>query len=140
MTEIVADKRWDEPIREWVSRELGQEKLGGDKFATLGIMDEGELIGGAIYHQYTGHMMEISLAAISPKWCSKKTLRAIFSYPFEQLGVTRMNAICDKKNKKIRKIMERIGFKQEGCLRKALPNGHDAIFYGMINTECKWIK
>ncbi len=139
MTEIVANESYNESIRDWVSRELGQEKLGGDKFAALGIMSDGELIGGAIYHQFTGNMIEISLASISPAWCSRKTLKAIFSYPFEQMGVTRMNAFCDKKNKKIRKIMERIGFKQEGCLRKALPNSHDAIVYGMLRDECKWI-
>ena len=129
---------YDEQVRDWVSKELGLEKIGGDMFAAIGIAEDGELISGALFHDYREYMVEMSFASTSPTWCSRKTLKALFDYPFNQLGVTRINANCAKGNKKMRDIVRRIGFKQEGCARKGYDGKQDAVLYGMLNKECKW--
>lgn len=140
MSYVAADPKCDELIQEWVSRQLGVEKLGGDKFSAAAIMSGDEIIGGVIFHDKKGHMIDVSLATVSPKWAAKGVLKDLFAYPFVQLGVERLGAICSKKNKKIRRTMEKLGFKQEGCARKGFGDGSDAIIYGMLKHECKWIK
>ena len=140
---IVGGATYQDKIRDWVSRELGFEKIGGDNFAAAGILVNNELVGGAVFHDLTGHMMEISLATTSPKWCTRKHIKELLSYPFVQCGYQRLNARCAKKNKKMRRLMERFGFKEEGCARKAyvMPDGQidDCVIYGMLKEECKWI-
>ncbi len=138
MAEIVTG--YDGQIREWVSHELGIEKVGGDKFSALGIMHDNALIGGAVYHDYQRHNIEMSLATTDKRWCTRKILKGLLSYPFEQLGVVRVGAMCSKKNRQMRSILERIGFKMEGCARKAFDGKNDAIIYSMLNNECRWLK
>lgn len=127
-------------IREWVCNELKLEKFGGDNYEAIGIMDDEELIGGFIYHHYVGHMVDISLATISKKWCTRRILREIFKYPFETCGVIRFQAQCKRSNKPMKKLFKRLGFKLEGVLRKAYRGTDDVFCYSMMKDECRWLK
>ncbi len=127
-------------IREWVCNELELEKFGGEDYEAIAIMDDNELIGGYIYHHYKGHMIDITLATISKKWCTKRVLREIFKYPFETCGVMRFQAQCKRSNKAMKKLFERLGFKLEGVLRKAYRGTDDVFCYGMMKNECRWLK
>jgi len=140
MPDIVTDQKYSDDIRDWVSGQIGIGKIGGDYFSSIGIIKEGELVGGAIYHDFHGHMIDISLATTDKRWCTRKVLRALFAYPFEKLGVIRLGVTCSKKNKNIRNLMKKLGFKQEGCARKAFDGKNDAMVYSMLNTECRWLK
>lgn len=105
----------------------------------IGIVDGTEPIGAVVYHGYQGHMIEASIATTSPKWCQRHVLRALFWYPFRQLGVERFQAVTSKHNKRARRMLERLGFKYEGMARKGYVNGTDAAIYGMLRDECRWI-
>lgn len=131
---------YDKEIQQWVSNQLGLEKVGGDDIAALGIMENNEIVGGVIYHGFRKHMIDMSLATISPKWCTRANLKSILLYPFEQLSVVRVNAFCSKKNKKMRSILKRLGFREEGVLKKGFDGMQDAVCYGMLKQDCKWIK
>ena len=106
----------------------------------LGVVRRGVLIGGAVYHNYVGHDVQVSIAFDSPGWALPGTLRALFDYPFNQLGCARMTALIGRSNKKSRKITEGLGFKLEGVHRKGLDGSEDAISYGMLKEHCPWIK
>jgi hypothetical protein len=49
----------------------------------------GSLIGGVVYHNYDPEAgaIEISGAAITPRWLTRRTLAHMYQYPFLQLGV-----------------------------------------------------
>jgi RimJ/RimL family protein N-acetyltransferase len=108
----------------------------------LGVMRRGQLIGGAVYHDYRERDgdIEMSAAFVSPAWCLPQTLRSLFAYPFVQLGCARMTTMTTRKNKAARAFDERSGFKLEGVLRKAFNRKHDIMIYGMLREECRWIK
>lgn len=106
----------------------------------LGVVRDKKLLGGVVYYNHReGIDTEVSFAFDSPAWASKVALRILFGYPFNQLGCVRLTAICARKNKHSRRIVERLGFKLEGTLRKALDGRQDLMVYGMLKTECKWI-
>ena len=140
MPEIVTDQKYSRDIRDWVSGVIGIDKVGGEHFTSIGIVNNGTLVGGAVYHDYHGYMVDISLATTDKRWCTRKVLRSLFAYPFKQLGVTRLGVTCSKKNKDIRRLMDKLGFKLEGCARMAFDGKNDAMVYSMINTECRWLK
>jgi RimJ/RimL family protein N-acetyltransferase len=47
--------------------------------------------------------------------------------------------ITGASNLKSQNMLERMGFTAEGRLRQRFPN-EDAIVYGMLSNECKWIR
>ena len=127
----------DRAVSEWVRRELGMATDFGPSVA-IGAVCEDKLIAGVVYYCYRHPNIEMAVAAISPRWANKTTLKGFFDYPFNQLGCSRVTVLVDADNEQVRRFDERLGFVYEGTLREANPNG-DAAMYGMLKSECKWI-
>lgn len=109
-------------------------------FEAIGFLDKSEnLSGGVVYYNFTGEEIEAS-AAGEPGWLNTPTkLRAIFMYPFEELGVKRITAWVRRDNRLSREFVERLGFRLEGTKRIG-PKSKDWMLYGMLKRECRWLK
>ena len=106
-------------------------------FTALGVVRDETLIGGVVYHGYLGHDCQVSI------WIDRATFmpwRALFEYPFGQLNCERITAVVGKRNKRSRRLVEKLGFKLEGVHRKGLDGFEDAMSYGMLKSECRWRK
>lgn len=132
---------YDKLVADFVCSQVNEldNQLKGGWYAGLGVVVDNRLIAGVVFNEYRKTDIRESFAAIEPRWATHATLRTLFSYPFVHLGVRRMTGIVEKKNKKSRELTLRLGFKYEGNCRKAMDNGDDAIIYGMLKEECKWI-
>lgn len=134
----------DEKVKAWVAKMLPMpfkpEEFGPS--TTIGIKDAttGKMIAGAVYHRWRGFDCELTFAASSPRWCRKGVLAALFNYPFEQRGCTRMTLIIGSNNKRAIKLNLGLGFKLEGIARRAYDGHNDAWVLGMLREECKWIR
>jgi RimJ/RimL family protein N-acetyltransferase len=129
----------DQFIAHWVAQRVREFNPMHEKYTCIGVADDARLIAGMVYHQYRGHDLVMTFAADSPKWANKGNLGAFFRYPFGQLGCKRVTTFAARKNKRSRKLIEGVGFKLEGVMRKG--NGdQDAMIYGMLAEECKWIE
>lgn len=131
----------DFAVGEWVARRiphLGSAREWGP-FRAIGIAQGNKPIAGAVYNHSRGFDMEISFAADSPRWARRGIIRGILAYPFVQCGCTRLTATIAKRNKRARRLVEGLGFKQEGCLRRGLDGRQDAILYGLQQEQCRWI-
>jgi RimJ/RimL family protein N-acetyltransferase len=42
-------------------------------------------------------------------------------------------------NETAKKFDEHVGFIQEGVIREAFEDGEDAILYGMLRSECRYL-
>lgn len=113
---------------------------GFDKFAAIGVEEEGELIAGCVFTEYRPHCKSIHLsgASVTPRWATRKTLRALFAYPFLQLKVKRLTAYTGFSMSSVRQFLERLGFVQEGILRAGYADD-DCVVYGMLREECRWV-
>ena len=85
-------------------------------------------------------MVEVTAVAKSSKWGNRDILRQLFSYPFEFLKVTRLQAIVSVKNTHSNDIVKRLGFVFEGVARNAWDGCLGANIYSMLPNECKWLK
>lgn len=135
----------DADIIEMVRQRIPHAENGFSKDAVaLGVVRHGRLLGGAVFDQYTEHQGQsnivMSAAFDSPAWCTRKTLRQLYSYPFVQVGCRRMTTITRADNATARKADLMMGFREEGVLRCYFPGDVDAIVYGMLREECRWIK
>lgn len=110
------------------------------EYVALGVtMPAGQ--GVVIYSDFHAAVPELKMdCAGAGAWLSREALRVFFAYPFIELDCRRVTTIVAKKHKRARKFNERLGFIQEGVCRKAAPGGKDnAIIYGMLKEECRWI-
>lgn len=121
-------------LARWASERLGIEF---DKYQTLGVLRGGQLAAVAVYHDYREGGVQISFVSDTPRWASREALRVILiDYPFDKLKVNRVTAVCRKKNKRVRRLLEGVGFKLEGVHRKGFPDG-DACSYGLLKEDFK---
>lgn len=127
-------------VNDWVSSKI----YGRDRFLpdapSIGLLENGRIIGGVVYTMYTGNGIMMNVAGGYKGWINRAFLRAAFAYPFKQLGCTRVSGLVRADNYAAQQFDERLGFKREGLVRRGDDDGTDLIMYGMLREECKWIK
>ncbi len=89
-----------------------------------------------VYTQHSHPNIILACALEAP--LTRAYLRALFYYPFLQLKCERITVLIDDDNLKSIRLVEHVGWKQEGRLRKARPGG-DVLIYGLLRSECKWV-
>lgn len=80
----------------------------------IGWDEDGVLIGGTVYHNYdpVAGVIELSTASKSARWLTRTTLKAMFAYPFEQLGCQMIVLRVAETNTRMRNIAKRFGFNE----------------------------
>ena len=129
----------DAAVAEWVRERVRFVEHWGPCRA-IGIARGAELIAGVVYNNHRGPTIEASIASTEPSWCSRRNLAAIFAYPFRQLDCTRLGACTEANDAPVRAFLSRLGFREEGLLKSALPERLDAVIYGMTPEECRWLR
>lgn len=115
--------------------------IGGDGFgpcAALGVVRSDILLGGVVFHNYRGHVIEMSGAFDRADWIRPSTLRRLFSYPFVQLGCKNMVTVTPRNNKKARKLDEFLGFRLVGTIKHGADT-QDMMIYEMPREYCRWL-
>ena len=72
--------------------------------------------------------------ASTPRWASRRVIRTILSYPFGQLRVNRITAICKPDNARAIRFLEGIGFEREGYCRQMFTDS-DGVILGLLRES-----
>lgn len=131
----------DAMVAAWVSARMPvQPHAGFGPCAALGILRDDRLMGGVVFSGFVGHDIQVS-GAVDPSFrCSPAALRLILAYPFLQLGCARLSLRTGRRNKRARAFAERLGFRIEGVVRKGLNGSQDAMLYGLLRADCRYLK
>jgi RimJ/RimL family protein N-acetyltransferase len=107
----------------------------------IGIVLANKLAAVAIFHDFRSNVPDIQMTMIAedPRWCTKGALQFLLAYPFETLGCRRVTALVARKNRRSRRLVEGLGWKLEGTCRRAWDGKQDAMVYGMLREECRWL-
>lgn len=136
---IGADGENHKGLGEWVQSRTRNYTLPAD-YVAIGVSNGGRGQGVVVYHTYDASVPSLVIdVAGEGYWMTRESLRILFAYPFIELGCRRITALASKKNKRSRKIIQKVGFTQEGVLRSGEPDGCNRIVYGMLREECRWI-
>jgi RimJ/RimL family protein N-acetyltransferase len=101
--------------------------------------EDGELLGGVIYQNYTGNSVFLHMAGFAKNWCQRDMLWAIFQYPFEQLGCVKVFGQTPQSNRRSLDIQIRLGFKVEMLIEDVYKD--EGVFLtSMYRDECRWLK
>lgn len=124
-----------EPLRPFAESLLGGQLTENAKF--IGRVVDGQPVAVAAIEHWCGWDCEVSIA--STQGLSRDFIRAVFRYVFEQLGCRRCTGRVSASLPWAQQL-ERLGFREEGRLREAAPDGGDTIVFGMLRPECRWLE
>lgn len=100
--------------------------------------EEGFLLGGVIYQNFTGESIAMHTAGFHPKWISRDLLWVSFDYPFNQLGVKRIFGQVPESNTKALEFDLKIGFKVVTKIDGVFKDG-GAIVIVLERADCRWL-
>lgn len=104
--------------------------------SAIGWQSDGRLTAGAAYRDWNGVSIEGQIAADKP--LTRGLLFAIFDYPFRQLGARKIIATTSADHIRSIRLLRRLGFHEEACLRDAAPGG-DLIICTMRQEDCRFL-
>lgn len=102
----------------------------------IGYIKDDELVNLAAFDNYDG--VNIDIHVFSSGRMFLPWLRACGRYAFDLCGCERMTSKNCADDFQMEKMLPRAGFKLEGTIRKALPNGSDMIVYGALKDEFRF--
>ena len=126
----------DQRVSEYVKQRIPYAQHGFDKCVTIGVEQDGVLIGGMVFFDWFSAWGNMYMAAAGDgNWCTRKLLRRWYAYAFIQMECKRVTVlICDGNHPAINLVM-RIGFKLEGIMR----GEPSCLVFGILKNEAlKW--
>lgn len=123
----------DEHVAKWVAERIPQ--MHGQTFGPCTAIAIGNDVSGRIYagvvfhdHQPKYRHVQLSMAADSPLWATKRTIGALLFHPFEQLNVWMVWTLTPVENERALKVNEHIGFRRKPIVPHAYgPKQHGVI-------------
>ena len=142
MIELCGDYDQDELFR-FVGQRVGTAPEAFAPGAGAGLLSDGALVGGVVFHSYRilshGSFCSMAAACDDAKAVTRGIIRKMLFYPFCQLKVRRLQAETSVENDRCRSILERMGFKLDGVLRRGHDGTVDQAVYSLLPEECRWI-
>lgn len=136
MSEII--HRQDPAYLAWAAERIGIPSFRPDA-KTLAIARNGQLSGVIVYDTFSSVDCNMSAASDgSTQWMSRELIRAMFAYPFIQLGLRRVTAIVASRNTQSLNYSLNMGFQVEGFCPHAMEDD-DVYILGMLREKCRFI-
>ena len=88
-------------------------------------------------HPWDGRL---TIYAERPGFLTARQLRELFGKAFGEWGLSRLTVFVGKKHRRVRRLVERLGFELEGVKRRAFDGFNDECLYGMTADRCPWLK
>lgn len=127
-------------VVDWMARRMGKKYLDYGNHKVLWFADAVGIRAAFVYNQWNQPNIFIHAAAREGVlWGHRDLMFHVFNYPFNAIGVGRITTTAHAEDKRHQKLLLHAGFKHEGTLRCAEPNGADTLVYGMLKTECVWL-
>lgn len=128
-----------EMVGAYLTEKTGIKLDPGMYSAMMVVNDEQDFVAGTVFTNFRQTDIEVSCAGETPAAWRPNVCRAIFKYIFEQLGCVRCTSITTKGNKKARAFLEGLGFQLEGNVRLGYDGTKDALIYGLLRSECRFL-
>jgi len=128
----------DKTIARWVEKLIPHVHTGfGDCVAMGYANDQGRLLAGFVYNNYSKEFRTICLSAasVSRMWARPDVIHEVFQYPFEQLGVYKVVNVTPADNLPAIKVNAHIGFKREAILAHHFGKGRHAVVQRLLQPD-----
>jgi [ribosomal protein S5]-alanine N-acetyltransferase len=134
--------------KRWVEKNIKDEMRKGSIFWVITLRDSGILIGDLCFWNFdTEHLCAEVGYEMHPDHQGHgfmaEALTAIIDFGFDEMGLHRIEGCPLAENARSRRVLEKLGFTQEGVLRQRLHyRGKflDHVYYGLLKDEWNKIR
>ena len=84
---------------------------------------------------YEAHM---TCVIADPRFMTRRLMHAIFSTLFSR--AVRVTGMCRPENERSIRLLRHLGCRYEGYLRMGIDGRWDGMIFGMLRSECRWIR
>lgn len=147
VTQYWSSRPWTElaQAQERIARDLQALDSGADLVLMIERAEDQRLIGRCTLFRIDRdcRRAEVGYALTRPAWGQgyvNEAMRALLRYGFEQLELNRVEADVDPRNTASMRVLQRLGFQQEGLLRERWIVGgevSDSAMFGLLRSE--WV-
>ena len=123
----------------YITEKTGMALAPGMYQAIMVVNDEQDFVAGIVVTNFRKTDCEVSCASETPAAWRPEVCKTVFKYIFEQLGCVRCTSITVKSNRKARAFLEGLGFVLEGNARLGYDGVRDALIYGLLRSECRFL-
>lgn len=114
------------------------EAMQGDDWLCCTAYNEANEVVGVLACEFkTTFDVHFSCAIADPRVISERLLEAIFKTLFSR--AKRITALIDPENEPAEISARRMGFIYEGFMRRGLDGWRDALLFGMLPEDCKYL-
>lgn len=125
-----------ETILQWAASQL-RCQFHPPCFAVGVVSSSGTLVGAAIFNDYADRNIELTMVG---RGVWSRSVRSLMAHiAFEGCQAQRVTVRTRKKNKTLRALISKAGWKMEGTLRRWYTDD-DAVIYSMLKDECPWLQ
>jgi RimJ/RimL family protein N-acetyltransferase len=129
----------DDRMLDWIAARIPQVGPDHDwhgRARGLGCVVDGKIVAGMACMNFDARHahVEIAFASDSPRWASRRMIARFMAWPLRQLGCRRVSAVVAADNRRVIRLLEGMGFRREGVLRRAF-GAEDALILGLLNDE-----
>ena len=121
----------DQGVAKWVAKRIPYADCASfDQAVSIGVVDKtGKEMAGIVFHDYKPMFktMEFSIAAETPRWVTRRLIGKLLSYPFEQVGVSKLWCATNSGNERCLRLAKGLGFIQEAILSRHFGVEHAVI-------------
>lgn len=132
-------------VAEYVARRVGLNNF--EEFGpcfSLGVASANKPVAGLVFNWFRnekhGNDVRVTIAAETRiPWAREPVLKQLFDYPFNKWGCARVTAIIKEGNESSVKFCRHLGFRKEGVLRRAWDGKTNAMVFGLLKHECRYL-
>jgi hypothetical protein len=126
-------------MRDRIDLDLTGQNLDGPNWFCVTVREDvtGHVVAGIACEFKTPFDAHVSVAVDEPEAITRYFLRRIFRALF--VKAARITALCEPGNVRAEDGLKRMGFVYEGFLRRGLDGERDALIYGMLPEDCKFL-
>lgn len=126
----------DDFVGAWVFARVGRGRWLPGEGTAIGWLEEGELVAGLTFTDWTGPNMFVGIA-IEGRRFPPALLRVGLLYAFKQVACTRLTFAIASNNLASISLAQRLGAELEASLQGALPDA-DLNYYVLRPDKCKF--
>lgn len=109
----------------WAGLKLWKDENAFNPASAIGISRNNKIIAAVVYNNYVTTLQnepllcEMTIVSVDKRWATRHNLHALFAYPFHQLQLKRVQAICSADDEGVQQFLKKVGFTYEGTHRQA---------------------
>ncbi|MFE3836924.1 hypothetical protein [Pseudogemmobacter sonorensis] len=129
----------DAEVAAWIAGRIPGYRPESDTRA-LGVIKDGDLVAGVTYERWNGLHCEVSIAALpGSAWADRRTLFALFHFPFVQLGCEAITVLVPMTNLLSLNLATKLGFERQAIIPFAARDGSPLIVLQQFRGRCRWL-